>query len=101
MSRDERLTWVEAAHKALAHLDCDTLTRASQAAMLKADHPSKLVPLIAAEAERLTQGYRPMSTIIPIPHEPEPPETPEQRAERLEIGAMMRNLVQKLEANAA
>lgn len=62
--------------------------------MLKADHPSKIVPLIAEEAERLWFYFRPRP---PRPEAlPAPVETAEQRAEREEVGKLMRGLVKKL-----
>lgn len=101
MDQAERKTWLGAAHKALAHIDAATLSRAAQVAMLRADHPSKLVPLIAAEAERLASGYRPISTIHAVPCEPCPPETEDARRDRLELAGLMRGLRERMEANAA
>ncbi len=49
MSMEDRDTWFEAAMKALAGMPIGLLQRGAAAAMLKADHPAKVVPAIMAE----------------------------------------------------
>lgn len=94
MDQAERKTWLGAAHKALAKYPANIIARAAEHAMTRADHPSKIVPLMADEAERLWFFFRPRE---PRPQAlPKPIETAEERAEREEVGKLMRGLVKKL-----
>lgn len=53
MDKAERQTWLSAAHRALAKYPEHIIAPAADEAMRKADHPSKIVPLIAEHAEQL------------------------------------------------
>ena len=63
MSEDDRDTWFEAARLALIDVPVDLLQRGAKHAMLHADHPSKIVPLIAREAAAALASRRSASAI--------------------------------------
>lgn len=63
MSEDDRDTWFEAARLALIDVPVDLLQRGAKHAMLHADHPSKIVPLIAREAAAGLASRRSASAI--------------------------------------
>ncbi|WP_259384331.1 hypothetical protein, partial [Bacillus thuringiensis] len=49
MSEEDRKTWLNAAYKALDGIPIALLKRGAQAALMRADHPSKIVPIITKE----------------------------------------------------
>jgi hypothetical protein len=51
MAVGERRAWLEAAFAALRHLPIDVIEKGCAEALRKADHPSKIVPIITAMAE--------------------------------------------------
>jgi hypothetical protein len=53
MNADDREEWITAAAMALEHLPEDLVRIGLKAAMRKADHPSKVIPLAIAEVEEL------------------------------------------------
>lgn len=102
MHEDARTEWIKAAGMALDGIPPDLLATGARAAMLKADHPSKIIPLImeaVGEAwrtrVRINAKYPPRPVALPAPVE-----TEEEKAQRLEVAAMMAGLVRKLDANA-
>ena len=65
MSRDERRIWLNAAYKALEGFTPADIQNGAAAAMLVADHPSKIVPSIVAAIEReKASRYQPMASIV-------------------------------------
>ena len=75
MPTEDQDTWFEAAMKALAGMPIGLLQRGAAAAMLKADHPAKVVPAIMAEVgdawERRKRLARP-ETKVSTPALPAP-----------------------------
>lgn len=51
MQSEDQRVWLNAAYKALDGIPIKLLKRGAAAAMLKADHPAKIVPAIRAEIE--------------------------------------------------
>lgn len=49
MSQDDQRVWLNAAYKALDGIPIKLLKRGCAAALMRADHPSKIVPTITAE----------------------------------------------------
>lgn len=103
MGESEREAWLHAAWLALRHLPDDLIERGAKAAMQTADHPSKILPAIMAEvagsyrAREVIHGSNRPPRPLPLPA---PVETEEEKAERLEVAALMAKLVRKLDANA-
>lgn len=101
MSATDQRAWLNAAYKALDGIPIALLKRGAIAAMEKADHPSKIVPAIMAEV-RETWAWRRNNATAPRPLAlPAPVETEEERAERLEVAALMGGLAKRLAANAS
>lgn len=81
MSQSDQDAWLEAAYQALDGIPISLLARGAQAAMQKADHPSKIVPAIVAEigeSWRWRKEHRPgraapASTVVPQERRIEPP----------------------------
>ena len=96
---EERTEWMHAAYLALDGVPADLVKRGARAAMLKADHPSKIVPLIMGEiADELALRRRLYSNRPMIQHQPEPepkrePLTDEQRKD---VAELMANLARKM-----
>lgn len=63
MTEDDRDTWFEAARLALIDVPADLLAQGAKHAMIHADHPSKIVPLIAREAAKALASRRSASAI--------------------------------------
>lgn len=55
MTEEGRREWLLAAWEAVGHLPEDLLTPAAKKARQQADHPSKIVPIIIAEAEAIRE----------------------------------------------
>jgi hypothetical protein len=96
MHEGERKTWLGAAFMALYGLRLDEIIAAIPAVMRKVDHPSKIVPAIVAEIESplnkmIRQAGRPPQLPAPTPVE-----TAAEKAEREEVGLLMKGLVRKL-----
>lgn len=101
MTSEDQRTWLNAAYKALDGIPIALLKRGADAAMRKADHPSKIVPAITAEiGDNWARRRDIASKVPPAPYLPDPEETDEQRAERLEVAALMGKLADRLSANA-
>lgn len=87
MASDERRTWLNAAFKALDGIPIALLKRGAQAALMRADHPSKIVPIITAEiGEAWDRRRRSAQWQPPQPSLPPPAKeicTPEDAAEIL------------------
>lgn len=49
MQADERRAWLASAYVALSNVPFDLLERGAKAAMIRADHQSKIIPLIMSE----------------------------------------------------
>lgn len=101
MSPDDQRTWLNAAYKALDGIPIKLLKRGAAAAMAKADHPSKIVPAIMVEVrEDWDWRKRHAAARQPQPATPMLDRHDVSPEERKEVGAMMRSLVQRLEASA-
>lgn len=101
MTGEEQDTWFEAAFVALQGIPIGLLKRGALAAMRTADHHSKIVPAIIAEVRGAWDTRKRLhSSGRPQPALPAPMETAEEKAERLEVAALMDGLVRKLSANA-
>jgi hypothetical protein len=92
MSQPDQDAWFEAAFIALAGIPIGLLRRGVKAAMLKADHPSKIIPTISAEIEDSWNWRRANPEAYAAP-EPAPPErqieAPMTPAEIEEFNAIM------------
>lgn len=94
MDDDSQEAWLEAAFLALKGIPITLLKRGAAAAMLTADHPSKVVPAIAKAIESdWLWRKRHASYSRPAP-EPKPREIPE--AERLAVAAGFDELLKRL-----
>ncbi len=100
MDTDTRRLWYNAAVRALEGMPIGLVRRGAQAAMVKADHPSKIIPAIIKEVESDWNWRKRMKSpaITAIPYRPERPMMSE--AERTEVGGMMRQLVEKMQRTA-
>jgi len=100
MDEDAQATWFQAAFMALADYPAELVKRGAKAAMLKADHPSKIVPLIVSEVAQAMEwrkaARRRAEPTLAIALR----ETAAEEAERTEVGKMMGALVRKMEARA-
>lgn len=95
MNVDARREWLNAAFKALHGIPIRLLQRGAQAAMAKADHPSKIVPAILAEVQgdwNWRRNYVKPSNIGDMPTTPRVPES-----ERKEVAALFDQLLKRLE----
>ncbi len=88
MDEDSQDTWFEAARIALDGIPIGLLQRGAEAAMQKADHPSKVVPAIMAEISEAWARRRRLATPavgVQTPALPEPARcTPAEAAEIIE-----------------
>lgn len=101
MNMEARTEWLLAAHVALDGIPEDLIKRGARAAMLKADHPSKIIPAIMAEIEGALELRRASARYVrPQPALPAPIETEQEKAERLELAELMGGLARKIGANA-
>lgn len=95
---EERTEWMHAAYLALDGVPADLVKRGARAAMLKADHPSKIVPLIMGEIADELALRRRLNTNRPmVQHQPEP-QTPQELTDeqRQEVAEIMANLARKM-----
>jgi len=95
---DDRTEWLHAAYLALDGVPADLVKRGARAAMLKADHPSKIVPLIMEEIASELALRRRIHTSRPmIQRQPEPEPVQELTEEqRQEIAQIMADLSRKM-----
>jgi hypothetical protein len=76
MSQADQRAWLEAAYLALEGIPIALLRRGAKAALLKADHPSKIIPTITAEIGedwRWRREYRPPEPAPPLVEVPRGP----------------------------
>lgn len=97
---DDRTEWLQAAYLALEGVPADLIKRGARAAMLVADHPSKIVPAIMEDIgpewrrRRLSAARAREYQALPAPDNRGISE-----AERQEVGSLMKGLIKRLEAN--
>ncbi|MFN3627445.1 MAG: hypothetical protein ACK4S3_06150 [Parvibaculum sp.] len=93
MDAESQDAWLESAFVALHGIPFALLRRGAQAAMAKADHPSKIVPAISAAVrddwEWRKRYNEPKPTSSPMPWRP-------SDEERREVGEMIGDLIKKL-----
>ena len=93
MDAESQDAWLEAAFVALRGIPFALLRRGAQAAMAKADHPSKIVPAILAEVREDWEWRKrhadPLPASTPMPWRP-------SDEERAEVGEMIGDLLKKL-----
>jgi hypothetical protein len=97
---DDRTEWLHAAFMALEGIPADLIRQGARAAMLKADHPSKIVPLIIAE---ISGDWAMRKRIYANNLNPGPAAEPEREIpdeERAEVSKLMAGLVRRLSAKA-
>jgi hypothetical protein len=96
MDADRKRVWFSAAYEALAGIPIGLLKRGAAAAMVKADHPSKIVPAIMREIGDSWDQRRKLAAPRPAPVAllPRVP-----ASECKEVGALMADLAEKLRAS--
>jgi len=100
MSNEEKQLWAAAAFKALDGIPIGLLKRGAMHAMRVADHHSKIVPAIIKEVgdswDRRKRNAAPLvhPALVDRSHEKS------EREERAEVGALMSELLRKLESKA-
>lgn len=99
MGAEDRREWLNAAFRALDGIPIALLKRGAAAAMVTADHPSKIIPAIMAEVSRDWDWRRRNATARPLGEIAQAPAEISE-TERSEVAALMANLVKKLEANS-
>lgn len=100
MDGEAQRAWLNAAFKALDGIPIALLKRGTAAAMVQADHPAKIVPAIRREIgeswdwrRKHRAETRPAAADVAPRHRP-------SRDEAREVGGLMRDLAQRLKANA-
>lgn len=98
MTGEAQQAWYAAAYRALDGIPIALLKRGAAAAMLKADHPAKIVPAIIKEIDADWAWRRKMA----VPYVPQPEALIDRVpvSERREVGVMADALVRKLKASA-
>lgn len=99
MDLDSQDAWIESAYLALSDFPVDMIQHGAKVAMLVADHPSKVIPAIAAairEGQERRRNSRPVASLVPIPFIPDEID----QSERDEVAKMMVGLARKLSVTA-
>ncbi len=99
MDGDARRVWFNAAVKALEGIPIRLLQRGAQAAIAKADHPSKIIPTIMKEIADDWNWRKRMAPTRKVEAEAAPVVVDE--AERAEVASMMSELAAKLRMGVA
>lgn len=102
LTREARTEWLKSAYLILGDVRPDVLAAATKIAMRTVDHPSRIVPAILRESDRIEgeqqrQAQRDAAIaetrdLIENHNRPNP--------EAAEVGSLMADLVRKLEARA-
>jgi hypothetical protein len=105
MDGQARREWLNAAFVAMGDVPADLLKQGARAAMLKADHPSKILPTIMEEIRpsldrRRTSIARASEYAELIARQQSELVDTRSEPEKAEIGALMANLVKRLEASS-
>lgn len=100
MSGEEQDLWFEAAFKALDGIPIGLLKRGAMHAMRVADHHSKIVPAINKEVGESWDRRRRNAAPLVHPALVDRSHKKSERQERPEVGALMTELLRKLEAKA-
>lgn len=98
MDEDRKRSWLNAAYKALDGIPIALLKRGAAAAMAKADHPAKIVPVIMREVQEDWDWRR--RYVQPVVRHTAPEPRRFSRSDAREIGPLMANLARDLRRSA-